>query len=93
MSDIVIATSDNPRSEKPEEILKEIEVGIKEKIGGKTYEIIPDRHDAIFRAVKIAEPGDIVMILGKGHETYQILNDKTIHFDDREVAYAATAEI
>ena len=86
MSDIVIATSDNPRSENPEAILREIEVGIKEKIGGKQYECIPDRKAAIFRAIEIATAGDIVLILGKGHENYQILKDKTIHFDDKEVA-------
>ena len=91
MSDIVIATSDNPRTEDPEKILEEVEVGIKEKIGGKNYEVIPDRRTAIFRAVKLANAGDIVMILGKGHEDYQILKDKTIHFDDREVAREAIA--
>ena len=89
LSDIVIATSDNPRSEDPEKILAEIEVGIKEKIGGKQYECIPDRKAAIFRAIEIAQAGDIVLILGKGHENYQILRDKTIHFDDKEVALEA----
>ncbi len=89
LSDIVIATSDNPRSENPQKILAEIEVGIKEKIGGKQYECIPDRKAAIFRAVEIATAGDIVLILGKGHENYQILRDKTIHFDDKEVALQA----
>ncbi|MBQ7704306.1 MAG: UDP-N-acetylmuramoyl-L-alanyl-D-glutamate--2,6-diaminopimelate ligase [Selenomonadaceae bacterium] len=89
LSDIVIATSDNPRSEDPEKILAEIEFGIKEKIGGKQYECIPDRKAAIFRAIEIAQAGDIVLILGKGHENYQILRDKTIHFDDKEVALEA----
>ena len=89
LSDIVIATSDNPRSENPESILREIEVGIKEKIGGKQYECIPDRKSALFRAVEIATAGDIILILGKGHENYQILRDKTIHFDDKEVALQA----
>ncbi len=89
LSDIVIATSDNPRSENPQKILAEIEVGIKEKIGGKQYECIPDRRAAIFRAIEIAQAGDIVLILGKGHENYQILRDKTIHFDDKEVALQA----
>ena len=92
LSDIVIATSDNPRSENPETILREIEVGIKEKIGDKIYECIPDRRAAIFRAVEIAQAGDIVLILGKGHENYQILKDKTIHFDDKEVALQAIKE-
>ena len=92
LSDIVIATSDNPRSENPESILREIEVGIKEKIGGKQYECIPDRKAAIFRAIEIATAGDIVLILGKGHENYQILKDKTIHFDDKEVALQGLSE-
>ena len=86
LSDIVIATSDNPRTENPESILREIEVGIKEKIGDKIHETVTDRRTAIFRAVEIAKPGDIILILGKGHENYQILKDETIHFDDREVA-------
>ena len=92
LSDIVIATSDNPRTEDPEKILQEIEVGIKEKISDKIYECIPDRRSAIFRAVEIANAGDIIMILGKGHENYQILKDETIHFDDKEVASEAIAQ-
>ena len=86
LADIVIATSDNPRSEDPAAILAQVEVGVKEKIGTKHHECIIDRREAIFRAVELAETGDIVVILGKGHENYQILKDKTIHFDDREVA-------
>ena len=84
-SDVVIATSDNPRTEDPEKILDEIEVGL----GDKAHERIVDRRAAIFRAIELAEAGDIVLILGKGHETYQILNTGTIHFDDREVATEA----
>ena len=86
LSDVVIATSDNPRSENPQSIIDEIEVGIKEAIGNKNYEKLVDRRAAIFRAVMIAQAGDVIMILGKGHEDYQILKDRTIHFDDREVA-------
>ena len=89
LSDIVIATSDNPRTENPETILNEIEIGVKEKIGGKTYEKISDRRQAIFHAVEIANAGDVILILGKGHENYQILKNETIHFDDREVAQDA----
>ncbi|MDY3297265.1 glutamate ligase domain-containing protein, partial [Selenomonas sp.] len=92
LADIVIATSDNPRSEDPNFILSEVEAGVKEKIGNKHHECIPDRHEAIFRAVELAETDDIVVILGKGHEDYQILKDKTIHFDDREQARAAIAQ-
>ena len=93
LSDIVIATSDNPRTENPTDILKDIEVGINEKIGNKTYECIEDRRNAIFRAVEIAEDGDIILILGKGHEDYQILKNRTIHFDDREVAHEAINQL
>ena len=85
LSDVVIATSDNPRTEDPEKILDEIEVGI----GDKVHERICDRRAAIFRAIELAKSGDVVLILGKGHENYQILNTGTIHFDDREVAREA----
>jgi len=89
LSDIVIATSDNPRTENPEKILDEIEIGI----GEKKHERITDRRAAIFRAIELAEAGDIVLILGKGHENYQILNTGKIHFDDREIALAAVKNI
>ena len=86
LSDVVIATSDNPRTEDPVKILQQIKVGVDEKIGDKIFETIVDRRQAIFRAVEMAQAGDIILILGKGHENYQILKAKTIHFDDREVA-------
>jgi UDP-N-acetylmuramoyl-L-alanyl-D-glutamate--2,6-diaminopimelate ligase/murE/murF fusion protein len=91
LADVVIATSDNPRSEDPAFILSEVEAGVKETIGNKQHECIIDRREAIFRAVELAETDDIVIILGKGHEDYQILKDKTIHFDDKEVAREAVA--
>ncbi|WP_018759756.1 UDP-N-acetylmuramoyl-L-alanyl-D-glutamate--2,6-diaminopimelate ligase [Paenibacillus terrigena] len=92
-SDIVIVTSDNPRSEDPIQILQDIEVGLKEcGVTNATYELIEDRREAITRAIQIAESGDIVLIAGKGHETYQILKDRTIHFDDREEARKAIQE-
>lgn len=91
LADVVIATSDNPRSEDPEFILNEVESGVKEKIGNKQHEKIVDRRQAIFRAVALAQTDDIVVILGKGHENYQILKDKTINFDDKEVAREAVA--
>ena len=91
LADVVIATSDNPRSEDPAFILSEVEAGVKETIGAKHHECIIDRRVAIFRAVELAESDDIVIILGKGHEDYQILKDKTIHFDDKEVAREAVA--
>jgi len=84
MSDLVLATSDNPRSEDPLEILKEIEAGMHK--GPAPYKIIPDRRNAIGAAISTARKGDVVVIAGKGHEDYQILGDRTIHFDDREVA-------
>ena len=89
LSDVVIVTSDNPRTEDPEKILDEVEAGI----GDKVHERIVDRRAAIFRAIELAEAGDVVLILGKGHETYQILNTGTIHFDDREVAKEAITEV
>lgn len=83
MSDEIIITSDNPRSEDPMEIIKQIETGAREK--ADNYVIEPDREAAIKKAVLSAKGGDFVVIAGKGHETYQIFKDKTIHFDDREV--------
>lgn len=91
LADVVIATSDNPRSEDPAAILDEVEAGVEETVDSKPHEKIVDRHTAIFRAVELAEKDDIVVILGKGHENYQILRDKTIHFDDKEQARAAIA--
>lgn len=85
LSDFVFVTSDNPRSEDPSKIVLDIEVGIK-RTEKTNYEIVVDRREAIERAIKHAQPGDIVLLAGKGHETYQIFRDKTIHFDDREIA-------
>ncbi len=89
MSDIIIATSDNPRKEDPTFILSEIEEGIITAIGKKKYEKIVDRKTAINEAIRLAEKDDIVIIAGKGHENYQILPEGTIHFDDKEVALEA----
>lgn len=91
-SDVVIVTSDNPRTEDPDVIVAEVAAGVKEIADKKpslSYEILVNRREAIRRAIAIAKPGDIVIIAGKGHENYQILKDKTIHFDDREEARAA----
>lgn len=86
-SDYVVITSDNPRLEEPERILTDTEVGLREKqVSADRYELIENRAWAIMRAVSIANSGDVVVIAGKGHETYQITKDGTIHFDDREVA-------
>ena len=94
-SDTVIVTSDNPRTEDPETIVAEVAEGVKEIADAGadiSYEIIVSRHDAILRAIAMAEAGDMVVIAGKGHEDYQILADRTIHFDDREEARAAILE-
>lgn len=86
-ADYVVVTSDNPRSEEPESILREIEVGVKEAgLSSAQYCMITDRKAAIREALTLAKAEDIILIAGKGHETYQILKDRTIPFDDREVA-------
>jgi UDP-N-acetylmuramoyl-L-alanyl-D-glutamate--2,6-diaminopimelate ligase len=90
-SDFVVATSDNPRSEDPHAILAEIEPGLKDS--GVRYTIEPDRVAAIRLALAEAKPGDIVLIAGKGHEKEQILADRTIPFDDAQVALSALAEL
>jgi UDP-N-acetylmuramoyl-L-alanyl-D-glutamate--2,6-diaminopimelate ligase len=86
-SDFVVATSDNPRTEEPLAILAEIEPAL--KATGVQYTIEPDRTTAIRLALAAAAPGDVVLIAGKGHEKEQILNGRTIPFDDTEVALAA----
>lgn len=91
LSDYTIITSDNPRSEVPEEIINEIEVGVLPIT--KEYEKITSRKEAIFKAIKIANSGDSVIIAGKGHEDYEIFADKIIHFDDAEVANEALEDL
>ncbi|HWN98814.1 MAG TPA: UDP-N-acetylmuramoyl-L-alanyl-D-glutamate--2,6-diaminopimelate ligase [Blastocatellia bacterium] len=87
LSDVAIVTSDNPRSEDPAAIIADIEVGLNGT--RRPYLRLPDRREAIFRAIAEAREGDVVVIAGKGHETYQVLRDNTIHFDDHEVAREA----
>jgi UDP-N-acetylmuramoyl-L-alanyl-D-glutamate--2,6-diaminopimelate ligase len=84
LSDIVVLTSDNPRSEDPISIMNDAMVGIR-RFDTKLI-VEPDREKAIRNAIDSAGPGDIVLLAGKGHETYQVLKDRTIDFDDREVA-------
>jgi UDP-N-acetylmuramoyl-L-alanyl-D-glutamate--2,6-diaminopimelate ligase len=84
LADYSIITSDNPRSENPLTIITEIERGMK-KSGSKQYEVIPDRKKAIARALAIGQPGDHILVAGKGHEDYQIIKDRIIHFSDAEV--------
>jgi UDP-N-acetylmuramoyl-L-alanyl-D-glutamate--2,6-diaminopimelate ligase len=102
-SDIVVVTSDNPRSEDPSAIIREVEAGMAEAgvrmsstdtyreaaKGKKSYFVIPDRGEAVETVVRMALPGDVVVLAGKGHEDYQIIGDTKIHFDDREAARAA----
>ena len=90
LSDVVILTSDNPRTEDPEQILCDAEEGIKKT--GKPYRKIADRTAAIHEAISEARTGDLVLIAGKGHEDYQIIGREVFHFDDKEVARAALAQ-
>lgn len=90
LTDFAIVTSDNPRSEDPYRIALDIEIGF-QKMGkerGQHYLVIVDRREAIEEALSTAEVGDIVLIAGKGHETYQVFKDKTMEFDDRAVVRA-----
>jgi UDP-N-acetylmuramoyl-L-alanyl-D-glutamate--2,6-diaminopimelate ligase len=80
-ADVLIVTSDNPRTEDPEAIIAEILAGMV----GATYERITDRRKAIARALDVAEPGDAILLAGKGHETYQIIGTEKRPFDEREV--------
>ena len=89
-ADFAIITSDNPRTEEPQEIIEDILLGLPASAReGDDYTAIINRKDAIEHAIHIAEKNDLVLIAGKGHEDYQILGTQTIHFDDREVARSA----
>lgn len=91
-SDAVVLTSDNPRTEDPMAILREVEVGIRDALQRRSqveYHLVPDRREAIAAAVRLARSGDLVLIAGKGHEDYQIVGTKKLHFDDRQVAREA----
>ena len=97
LADVAILTSDNPRSEDPGQIIQEVIPGF-DLLGAKPSQSVSvvveiDRRDAIRTAIKAASPGDVVLIAGKGHETYQIFNDRTIHFDDREEARIVLREM
>lgn len=85
LATVPIFTSDNPRNEDPIAILTDMKIGAT----NKNYQTIVDRRDAIEYAIGCAEAGDVVLIAGKGHETYQIIGDKTLHFDDKEMARLA----
>lgn len=90
LSDFCVVTSDNPRSENPSEIIKDILEGMKDT---KTpYTVVENRREAIAWAMNNAQPKDIILLAGKGHETYQILPTGTIHFDEREVIAQVLAD-
>jgi len=81
LSDFAIITSDNPRGEEPMAIINEIVKGVEKD----DYKVVENRKEAIKEAIHMAQKGDVIVVAGKGHEDYQILKDKTIHFDEREI--------
>ena len=91
LANLIFVTSDNPRSEEPERIILDIEMGIQRsgKRKGEDYFVNADRREAIEHALSMARSGDLVLIAGKGHENYQIIGAQRNHFDDREVAREA----
>ena len=92
-ADYSIITSDNPRTEDPERIIEDILKGIPSSAReGDDYSTIINRKEAIEHAIHCAEKNDMVLIAGKGHESYQIIGTNTIRFDDREVARSALKE-
>ena len=86
-ADVAIVTSDNPRSEDPDRIIDEIEEGME----GLAHLRITDRREAITRAVQMLEPGDCLLLAGKGHETYQVIGERRLPFDEPEIVRAALA--
>ena len=84
LADVVIATSDNPRTEDPQAIIEDIVSGMSS--GAGRFEVEADRRAAIARAIAQAKPGDSILIAGKGHEDYQLVGDQVLSFDDRIVA-------
>jgi UDP-N-acetylmuramyl-tripeptide synthetase len=103
-ADLCVLTSDNPRSEDPQTILDELEAGAKQaggrRIGpsdlvgaSRGYSVLVDRREAIRAAIGAAKAGDTVLLAGKGHETYQIIGSERTHFDDREEARSAIANL
>jgi UDP-N-acetylmuramoyl-L-alanyl-D-glutamate--2,6-diaminopimelate ligase len=86
LADQTVLTSDNPRGEKPEAIIDDIEAGMR---GATTYTRITDRRKAISRSIAEAADDDVIVIAGKGHESYQVVGDQVSHFDDREEAELA----
>ena len=91
LADFTVVTSDNPRREKPMDIIRDIISAMAEEEG--SYTVIPDRREAIRWTVSQAQTGDIIIIAGKGHETYQITGEEKRHFDDREEVLSAMGKI
>ena len=91
LADLVVLTSDNPRSEDPEAILREIEPLV--TLSGTEYVKIPDRSEAVRYAIRSARAGDVVLLAGKGHEEYQIIGNRRIPYSDRETAMEALEEL
>lgn len=89
-ADVLVLTSDNPRNEDPDAIIAEIQAGLVDR---SAAHVESDRAEAIAHAVRLAAPGDVVLIAGKGHEDYQVIGDQVIDFDDRLVAAAALSEV
>ena len=89
LSDYLVITSDNPRSENPSAIIADIVAGLADVT--TPYTVVENRVEAIHWAIANAQPGDTILLAGKGHETYQILADETIHLDEREVVADALA--
>jgi UDP-N-acetylmuramoyl-L-alanyl-D-glutamate--2,6-diaminopimelate ligase len=92
LADRIIVTSDNPRSEDPQAIIAEIMLGFGPQLS-QAVVTEPDREAAIRLALKTAGPGDVVLIAGKGHEDYQIIGNRRIHFDDVEVTIRAAEQL
>jgi UDP-N-acetylmuramoyl-L-alanyl-D-glutamate--2,6-diaminopimelate ligase len=92
-TDLAIITSDNPRTEAPLAIIRAIEAGFREIGQASQYRVIEDRARAIHEAIGRARAGDVVVIAGKGHETYQIIGDQRFPFDDRQIAAQALEEL
>ena len=92
-ADVAVVTSDNPRTEDPERILDDIVAGMGEAgAGGARRERIEDRRAAIARALDVAGPDDVIVLAGKGHETYQIRGTERLPFDEREIVRELAAE-
>jgi len=90
-SDFVIVTSDNPRTEDPQAIIEDILPGVEGE--RKPYVVIPNRKEAIFYSILHAQPGDVIVLAGKGHEDYQVIGTEKYHFDEREIVAEAVAEL